>query len=275
MKSWVAFSSVLTIVAGCQGLDSTGPGPEGDGPLGKADGAELDPTVGQQRESCGHHLDGDRTGLHGMALFGREQHFLAHIPVFSRPHNEQLLLAVSLRDGGGVPVEDDFRTGGFSIRPSSPFSLDDLALRRLDSFRATVHEGNFEHGGRALMDVDIMVEAVLISRNLPVDEPEPELSVGLQEYFLVGTSSDAYLLNYIRAERPVQQILPVSDVEGVVPSLERVRRVLSEAPARLTPRGSPEELWLGRAGEDRGPSITLTIDGENWCLRGPDFFQPC
>ncbi len=96
------------------------------------------------KEITGRHHAGDRVGIHGMALFGKTVHYLAHIPTMSRPHNEQLV-KVRLVSAGGDALADDFSTQGHSIRPTQSLSLDDLVVGAVDSFKADVFAGNFEH----------------------------------------------------------------------------------------------------------------------------------
>jgi hypothetical protein len=218
----------------------------------------------------GHHHDGDRQGLHGMVLFGRTAHYLEHIPMFTRPHNEQSVLRVTIRDAQNRLVDRDFSDQAYSIQPTGQFSLDDVALRTKGGFVGDIFRGNFEAGGAVIVrGAKITVEEVLVARNLPGTEP---IAAGQQEYFLIGEPDDAYLTNFIRSERGFQQILRVDNVDGITPSPSRVRRVVAASPERLRP--GDVSASMPKAGA-AGTRVQLAIGAELWCLSAPDFVEPC
>lgn len=263
-----AFAVVVFLVACTEGSkpDATSPGGGG----GKAD----DPaTSGAAHHMHGHHHDGDRHGLHGMVLFGRTHHYLEHIPMFQRPHNEQLVMRVTLKSADGEVLTDDFSDQAYSIRPTTQFSLDDVTLKKRATFSADVHRGNFEAGGVVIhRDVRISVEDVLVARNLPGTDA---IAADEQEYFLFGEPDDAYLTNYIRGTRGFQQILRVDAAEGVTPSLSRVHRITTKSPRRLAASPTDALALIPKAGTTDGTRITLSIGAELWCLQAPEFFSPC
>ena len=269
MFKWLALALILTgCTDGAQKRDPSAPGTGGkvDDPVS---------TAGSMREMHGHHHDGDRHGLHGMALFGRNHHYLEHIPMFERPHNEQLVMRVTLRDAQGTTIDTDFSDQGYSVKPTSQFSLDDVTLRRKATFIGDVHRGNFEAGGPLLKrGVRITVDAILVARNLPGAEP---IAVGEQEYFLIGEPDDAYLTNYIRDARGFQQILRVDAIEGVTPSLSRVQRITTKSASRLAPAATDALAIIPKAGATAAEStrVTLTIGADLWCLNAPDFVERC
>ena len=234
-----------------------------------------------------HHRPGDRVAIHGMALFGRQQHFVAHIPMFTRPHDEQLIMQVTLTRNAGDPVAFDFSNTGFSLKPTSELSLDDIVLQgkqqseltsptdKPASFTANIHRGNFEHGApvvEGLADVRVTVDRILVARRLPGSD---DIAPDVQEYFLVGGGDDLYAINYIRASRGVQQILKVSAIDNLPPatsaSEDPVPRILVQAPTRLNPGRFVAQL-MNASAEAR---VALTVDAELWCLMAPDFFKPC
>jgi len=236
---------------------------------GKAD--EPGAGGGRCHEMSGAHHDGDRSGLHGMVLFGRTTYFLEHIPMFERPHNEQLLMRVTLREAGGAVIDRDFGDAGYTLKPTTQFSLDDLTLGKRITFTADIHRGSFETGGAVLLrGVKVSVEEVLVARNLPGTEP---IEDGEQEYFLVGEPDDAYLTNMIRDSRGVQQILRVDAVAGVVPSPSRVHRIKATSPARLAAQAQVSAT-VPKAGA-AGTAVTLEVTDELWCVTAPDFFDAC
>jgi len=186
---------------------------------------------------------GGRVGIHGMVLFGKTHHYLEHIPMFSPPHDAQILMRVTLRDDKGAVLTDDFSTGPFTVEPAAKWSLDDLIAKRLTRFTGTIHRGSFEQDGPTLRaNVQITVDEVLVARPLPGAEP---IAAGDQEYFVVGEPGDVYLSNVIRKDRGFQQVLHVDSAPAGGP--------------RITVHAA-DRLRTGR---------------ELWCVTAPDFTNAC
>src|SRR5690606_31138916 len=136
---------------------------------------------------------GDRVGGHGMALFGHRNYYLAHIPIFSRPHNEQLVMKVQLIGEDGQAIDHNFGAEGFSLSPDTHISLDDMANGDVVTYTGNIHQGNFEHGGPVVFEnVSVTIEKVLVARNLPGNNV---IDDGVQHYFLLGDEKEAFLLN--------------------------------------------------------------------------------
>ena len=206
-----------------------------------------------------------------MVLFGRTNYFLEHIPMFQRPHNEQLVLRVKLADGQGSAIDRDFGDQGYTVKPTTQFSLDDLSLGKRITFTGDIHRGSFETGGPLLIrGAKISVEEILVARNLPGGEP---IAADEQEYFLVGEPDDAYVTNVIRDSRGIQHVLRVDGVTGFSPSPSRIHRIKAKALSRFAPATQVNAL-LPKAGAE-GTRITLDVATELWCVRAPDFFDAC
>lgn len=232
-----------------------------------------DPRPPIRHPRSGAHHEGGRVGLHGMVLFGRATYFLEHIPTFSPPHDVQLVMRVSLATAEGAPIAQDFSDQGYSIRPTTQFSLDDLSLGKRVAFAGNIHRGNFEQGGPVLLaNVKITIEQVLIARNLPNTDP---IAADDQEYFIVGDGDDAYATNFIRDARGFQQILRIDAIEGVTPSPSRVLEVRMTSLRRLAPSATPTAGTVAKAGLPGATRVALAIGAELWCVKAPDFFEPC
>ena len=106
-----------------------------------------------------------------MALFGKSVHYLAHIPMMERPHNEELIVRMSLRTESGQPLEADFSKTGHSLKPRAKLSLDNLILGAVGSFQADIFRGNFEHQAPQIhSNVTVRLEEILVARNLKSDD---------------------------------------------------------------------------------------------------------
>jgi len=240
--------------AGSTGTDS--------GSTGGTEGVEIptDPV-------CDNCTAGARVGFHGMALFGQDNHFLAHIPLYSAPHNLQLVAHIELRDAMDNLITDDFGSGDYSLAPNGSFSLDDVGLGNSVEYSADIHNGNFEHGAPVLYpNVTVTVVTPLVGKDLPDDSP---IAAGTQEHYLVGETDDAYLVNFIRNDRSYQQILNVESVDGLAFGPDVAPRVVTTNAGPLGPGDGPLMTTVGDS------DVTLTVDDEIWCLLGAGFFNFC
>jgi hypothetical protein len=196
------------------------------------------------------HRAGDRVGTHGMAVFGRRGgYFLEHIPMYSPPHDEQLVMRVSLHTAAGAPLDADLSDQGYSIQPAAAFSLDDLVLREHATFVGAIHRGNFEAGGPVIHPaVTVAIDEILVARRVPAaDRSAPA-------YYVVGDGAGAaYATNAIRDGRGIQEIVRLG------------------AFARPLPAGCALALTEAEARELVGAPGAVTL----WCLRPPEFVQPC
>ncbi len=240
--------------------DTTGDTTEGSSSTGSGVMLPTDPV-------CPDCTAGNRVGFHGMALFGHSDHFLAHIPLFNAPHDMQLVAQIEIFDFDENILVDDFGAGEYSLAPTEAFSLDSLGLGVTTEFFADVHDGNFEHGAPVLYpDVVVMVNTVLVGRQLPDDDP---IADGLQEHYLVGANDEAYMLNFIRDQRAFQQILSVSEVDGATLTPDIAPRVVTMSASPLASDAGTVQSTVGDI------DLSLTIADEIWCLDGPSFFTPC
>lgn len=226
------------------------------------------------REVSGQHSAGDRVGVHGMLVFGEAQHYLSHIPTFGRPHNEQLLMKVEIAKKDGQPLRQGFVDGGYSLRPSTHFPLDDLVTGHLTSFVGDIHQGNFEQGGAVLhKDVTVTVSKVLVARNLPSGVVTDS---GVDKGFVVGTTKEAFLVHYITADRPYQQILALEEPGSKTPDLDG-----SQAPLIAIQAVGPFSGGKSVTGQLHSIKtaektlVTLDLKLSLICLKGPGFFQNC
>ena len=146
---------------------------------------------------------GGRYGLHGMVLYGSNPYFLSHIPMFHEPHDQQLIMRVSLTTQNGHHVSENFTKETYSIRPLRNFSLNDLILGRLQTFQGDIYEGNFESNGKVVFaNVFIKVEKKLFNKKIPFNRSLPGFT-----YFLVGDGHQLFAINEISRTNPYQQIV--------------------------------------------------------------------
>lgn len=169
-----------------------------------------------------HLPTGGRRALHGMVLFGAGPYFLEHIPMLTPPHDFQIITEVTLKNKNGVAVKLDLSRQGFTLKPSSTFSLNDYVAGRLKNFTASIHRGSFEQGGQVVSGLEaVMVEiqSYRIIRQLPGQSQE--------KWIQLNDGKNLFESNVIRPNQNVQLIRNASTGEIL------------------------------------------------WCVKGPDFFDPC
>jgi len=243
VKRWKILAQMLVIMVGAAVMAQT-------------------PEVPQAQKSAAQH----RMGVHGMVLFGSGARLYAsHIPMFQRPHDRQLVIAVSLSHPE-LAAGRDSSDGTYTLEPER-FDLDALAEGRLKQFKATLYRGNFEAGGTVLhRDVTIRVEAVEQVRPLDAAAAEPSEA----SYWLVGEGRDAYLVHTISRAPDFDHVVKVS-LEKPVPRQGKSLATLRFPGRKNAADGrfrSGEQLTATR--ED-GQPVRLTVQRELSFLVGPDF----
>ncbi|MFO0680318.1 MAG: hypothetical protein U0169_27590, partial [Polyangiaceae bacterium] len=229
-----------------------------------------------------------RTGVHGMVMFGHDTVYLSHIPMFTRPHDLQLVVEATVETSDPrLPT----RFGGalHTFRPRA-FSLDALKEGSLTRIVGTVFRGNFEDGGRPILsDVVVRVTRVVLARELrggipaPVDAGSPMdaamdasdvvVAAPNHEWLVLGDKSHASLVHLVGAAPSFDQIAAVSvDAAGL--SDVALAKGVFVAPVAAPARSDITE----------GSTVSVTLDGlpgtiavtkELSCLEGPDFASPC
>lgn len=230
--------------------------------------------------------------VHGMVLFGKDQLFASHIPMFSVPHDWQALLAVEMThptiDARALYLSQAFsgnEQGYFTLKPK-PFVLPRLLSGELTSFEASLYKGSFEDGGVELLQgVTIRVSKVLISKHLHTDTPALQ-----QLTYMTGPGSN-YVTHVISAPANFDQIL---QVEWTTPPGASLPSAQSLAPLKFSAQDSQATrlkkgdhfavrllngAWVAQPQAPEVPSqnqgIGLKIVADFYCTPGPDFFGTC
>jgi hypothetical protein len=159
------------------------------------------PVMAKPEDHFSHLPEGGRRSLHGMVLFGAGPYFLEHIPMLTPPHDFQIIAEVSLSDESGKPITRDFSHQGFTLKPSTNFSLNDYVAGRLKKFSGSIHEGSFEQGGQivpGLRSVTVNVVEYKLIRHLPANAEKSS--------FRVTDGVSIFDSNIIRPEQNLQDI---------------------------------------------------------------------
>jgi hypothetical protein len=167
-------------------------------------------------------IDG-RRALHGMVLFGSGPYFLEHIPMLTPPHDFQILTEVVLKDKNGTKLKFNFSNEGFTLKPTSHFSLNDYIAGKLQKFNGSIFKGNFETNGQLMRGFENITVEVKSNRFVSQLPRGPSRVQDL----IFSDGKNTFKLNFIRNDSNFQSI---SNIEA--------RKVL-------------------------------------WCVKGPDFIDPC
>jgi hypothetical protein len=151
---------------------------------------------------------GGRRALHGMVVFGSGPYFLEHIPTLTPPHDFQIITEVVLKNKNGVSLNLDLSSQGFTLKPSSNFSLNDYVAGRLKIFTASIHQGSFEQGGEIITDLENVTVEILtykMIRQLPTQEPEQG------QWIKLSDGKNTFESNVIRPNQNIQLIRNISN----------------------------------------------------------------
>lgn len=204
-----------------------------------------------------------------MVMFGKN--YLSHIPMFHEPHDYQIIMDVHL-EHPQIGADDNFGQSLHTFVPDK-FSLGDLLNGKLKQIQGTVFEGNFEDGGKPILEgVTARIEEVLDSRHLADSAPAPQEL----EYWLYGARQDAYLVHPIAGgSAGFDQILHVDLQQANVTDGELQEGVLVRLPGR--PNDVNSRLKDGetavRGVEADGDALELSVKKELSCLVGPHFMH--
>ncbi len=225
---------------------------------------------------------GSHVGVHGMVLFGSDRLYLSHIPLYTAPHNIQVVVEVKI--ASGVPADQQqFGTRNVTVKPSA-FSLHDLAHGVLTNVTGTIYFGNFESGGTpAFRNVKFEVTRVIFERAMSTSTPaNPSL-----DYIAIGTPAQPYLVHVIDAPPSFDHIVAVrlpkaSFLDAASLEAGTVVRIDGQANS-VTKRLKPQAIVSGvkleadgtPADVDVNVSSSIEIVSESSCLPGREFYGAC
>ncbi|MFC7534609.1 hypothetical protein [Actinoplanes sp. GCM10030250] len=166
---------------------------------------------------------GDTTGRHGMLLFGEDPLYLSHLPMYTVPHNFQVVLEVALDDAtrGILRADRALHGDGMYTFDPAPFPIDEIephddapARTVLDG---TLVRGHFERGGVPIATAARAgIRRVVLHRRLDTEaEPGPGRPL---RYLAFGRSGRMYLTHELRERPSFDQVLTVRFIPGTVRS---------------------------------------------------------
>ncbi len=250
--------------------------------------------------------------VHGMVLFGGEQLYVSHIPMYMNPHDYQALAKVSI-SSTGLAAYNKYNVSGqqyFTLAPK-PFVLPQLLSGNITSFRADLYRGSFEQGGRVIAsNVTVTVEKIEYQSRLS----KAAIPASSLTYLTLNDGETSYLAHKITAPNNFDHIVQIKWLNKETEESPRVPaenlptnvEVINNGTIKLTNNNAlvealPVEDSFTKAfnATDRitsrlteGQLFTVNADGsieeaaseetasfqvvsDFYCTQGPDFYNPC
>ena len=155
----------------------------------------------------------DPSATHGMLLFGKDEIFVSHLPMFRSPHDYQVIARITLPEEiREIYLEQRVQSPDktvFTLVPEK-FVLPDM-IRSPRPFRARLYVGHFERGGEAITeDFPVTLSRVLYFQKFDVDATRDDRS----RYLVFGNESEVFLAHHITAKPDFDQVCAVSQPES-------------------------------------------------------------
>ena len=159
-----------------------------------------------------HHHDEDAPeAVHAMVLFGDKNLYVSHMPLFSPPHNDQVILQVSLAKNGEKPEElyrDDRTSSGTPFYSVKPPEMHLSVLEPGASFVGDVHRNSYEDDGeRLIAGVTVTVEKVVYSQKL---DPNTKAATDGRHYLCFGQPGEFFAAHEITSAPSFDQIIAIT-----------------------------------------------------------------
>jgi hypothetical protein len=155
-------------------------------------------------------------GVHGMVMFGHDNVYLSHLPLYAHPHDWQIILHVAAKDQK-LLAEIKTQLKENSLLTIEPEMFDLMRLNPantkapLKSFKANIYIGHFERGGKLWKkNIEIQVLQVKIFRQLDPLAAKPTNS----EYYVLGDKKHTYLIHRIFGRPDFDQIIHLQSAES-------------------------------------------------------------
>jgi hypothetical protein len=137
----------------------------------------------------------DPAATHGMLLFGTDEVYLSHLPMFHRPHDYQVILKVDLPATIQKSYLEDRRKNPkekiYTFVPTS-FVLPTLKDKPF-ALEGSIYRGHFERGGTEILkNVKTGIPKILEFKKL-----DAAATLSAPEYYLVGSPGKFFMIHSI------------------------------------------------------------------------------
>lgn len=150
----------------------------------------------------------DPASVHGMLLFGSEQVYLSHLPMFHKPHDYQVILKVELPASVQKAYLEDRKKNPkekiYTFVPKS-FVLPTLKEKPF-ALEGSIFRGHFERGGTEILkNVKTAIPEVLEFKKL-----NPTATLSAPTYYLLGSPKRYFMIHSIEGRPNFDHVAEVS-----------------------------------------------------------------
>ncbi|MGZ3787035.1 MAG: hypothetical protein ACXVLQ_00850 [Bacteriovorax sp.] len=145
--------------------------------------------------------------VHGMVLFGKDNLYAYHLPMFHQIHNKQVVLTFDVQDEIKQKILKLEDSDYLTFVPA-PFDLDKFIAEPFD-LKGDLYSGHFEKGGTIVLEGITLARPVIVYQSqLASPNKGPEI------YSLFGTKNDAYAIHLINGGSAIDQIAKLKAIGG-------------------------------------------------------------
>jgi hypothetical protein len=190
----------------------------------------------------------DPPAVHGMLLFGTENLYASHLPMFHSPHNYQVILVLAIPDSAWqvyLQNKKDFTETVYTLEPEK-FVLPEQ-IQSFAPFKAHIYRGHFERGGTQIIEnVWVKIKSILYFRKFDPLEKSPEN----YQFFIVGEEKELFAVHYISERPDFDQIFSIQFAHSkIIKSLKKgifLTNLANQSNRQALEKGNYELLSRGK-----------------------------
>jgi hypothetical protein len=150
----------------------------------------------------------DKPSVHGMLIFGTDNVYASHLPMFHSPHNYQIVIELTMdKTAKQKFVADQFKNPQFTTYTIEPerFVLPDMIAKQ-GSFKANLYRGHFERGGVKIADgITLKISKVVYFKKFDASETKKDSAA----FLLFGSAKEQFAVHKISNKPDFEQIIQV------------------------------------------------------------------
>jgi hypothetical protein len=159
----------------------------------------------------------DKPSVHGMLIFGTDNVYASHLPMFRSPHNYQIIIELTMdKTAKQKFVADQLKNPQYTTYTIEPerFVLPDMIVKQ-GSFKANLYRGHFERGGVKIAEgITLKISKVVYFKKFEATEAQKDSAV----FLLFGSPKEQFAVHQISNKPDFEQIIQVKT--GVVNAIE-------------------------------------------------------
>jgi hypothetical protein len=150
----------------------------------------------------------DKPSVHGMLIFGTDNVYASHLPMFRSPHDYQIIIELTMDNSAKKKfVADQAKNPQYTTYTIEPerFVLPDI-IAKLGSFKANLYRGHFERGGQKIAEnITVTIKKVVYFKKFDATETKKDSAV----FLVFGSTKEQFAVHKISNKPDFEQILQV------------------------------------------------------------------